>query len=243
MEGIVYVAHGSQKMGKNQKMQAFYQELIQTHPETEQGLAYLEKHPDTIAVIVAKMYQKGIREFIIVPLLLFSAMHMEEDIPQALKEVELCYSDVTFSVSQPFAQEPEVVTILEERCREKLKDFPTNPAILLVAHGSTNYEKPGKIVEKIAKELAINLELPVTAGVLYGKPDYLLEAKQLIQQHPQILVIPFFLFDGHLLDKIQLALTEIKPNTVIFSYTETLNLDRRLINGINHLMNEARVDG
>lgn len=236
MRGIIYVAHGSQKKGKNEKMIDFYRGLKKERVEEQQALAFLEKHPDSLEVVASQMAEEGVTELLIVPLLLFSAMHKEEDIPQQLASVSQKYSHLRISICETFAQEREVRTVLLGNIQKTLVENKlVEPDLFLVAHGSSQYQKPLMVVDEVGQWLSEATGLKVTTGVLYGQETYLEKAKSLLATE-DLVVVPFFLFDGHLLDKIKRELAELCSAKKEIYYTETLNLNLQMIPAILRLM-------
>ncbi|MBP1042994.1 sirohydrochlorin chelatase [Vagococcus sp. BWB3-3] len=244
MRGIIYVAHGSQKTGKNQKMREFYN-AIKAERSEEQALAFLEKHPDSLESVAKKMIQSGVTQLVVVPLLLFSAMHKKEDIPEQLAVVLQSFPEVDLRICETFAQEPEVTGVLLEAILQKQREKKLMaPVVFLVAHGSSFYSEPFERLRQIGEKLAQASELRVVTAGLYGQESYLEKAKSLLETTSDLLVVPFFLFDGHLVTKLEAQLRELAEASASQIYfSETLNLNRKMVPGILRLIEEELVDG
>lgn len=242
MRGIIYVAHGSQKSGKNQKMQFFFETLKAGRKEEQQALAFLEKHPDTLALTARKQVANGVKELVIVPLLLFSALHQIEDIPKQLQTIKQDFPEVSVLICATFGQEQEVVQVLTKNIKSTLSANQLGqPEVLLVAHGSSHYPHPIHVVKHIGHQLCDSLDLAVTTGFLYGEVSYLEQAIDLLKKEKPILIVPFFLFDGHLLDKIKTQIVELTSQVAEASgiyYAPTLNLDISMTTAILRLVDQ-----
>lgn len=242
MRGIIYVAHGSQKSEKNQKMQLFFETLKAARKEEQQALAFLEKHPDTLALMAQKQVANGVKELVIVPLLLFSAMHQIEDIPKQLQTIKQEFPEVSVLICPTFGQEEEVVRVLTENIKSSLSaNQLDHPEVLLVAHGSSHYRQPADVVKRIGHQLGDCSGLAVAVGFLYGELPYLEQATDLLKKEESLLIVPFFLFGGHLLDKIKIQIAELTSQMAKVSqvyYAPTLNLDISMTTAILRLVDQ-----
>lgn len=243
MLGIIYVAHGSKKPGKNEQMSIFVDSLKKTQTTEFQALAYLENDPETIVNVATRFIKQGVDELLIVPLLLFDAMHLGEDVPDQINLVKNQYPQVSIKVSEAFAQEPEIRHLLVQRYKEKIVNPNPNLKVLLIAHGSSSYSRPSEVVSEIAKRLGEDLNQVIDVGLLYGQPHYIEQAEVLLMTESDILILPLFLFSGHLLDKIKLELAHLSKQDGQVMYAEPLQLDKQLIPAITRLMKRSLADG
>ena len=208
----------------------------------------MEKHPDSLPVVAERLIQQGVTRLLIVPLLLFSAMHAEEDIPQQLAPLKERYPQLDILLTPTFAQEREVLAVLAKNLTQavEVNCLAETTPVLLVAHGSSTYGKPAELVKDIGERLSQLGQRRVVTGVLYGQKSYTDVAQQLLAEEPAVLILPFFLFDGHLLDKIKGTLgtlTAVQTEEKALYYGKTLALDPSLTIGIGRLIDQVWANG
>ncbi|GFH39931.1 sirohydrochlorin chelatase [Lactococcus insecticola] len=233
MKAVIYVVHGSQIAKKNQ-------ELEQLLAVTTQGLgdfadlyeiAYLERQSDTIGRVVSRVLAHGAREILIAPVLLFPALHALVDIPKQVDEVvaaEEAISDVDIKVTylKTFGDELFIRDILVDRVRETQAILPGAQAILL-AHGTRHFAEPAQMLANIAAELQKKTGVTVIAVDYLGEKTYQeIIATNVVSNIKQV-VIPFFIYDGVLVSKINNKVQTLRQDEPII-FTKTLALDPRI---------------
>ncbi|MHC5227807.1 sirohydrochlorin chelatase [Enterococcus sp. LJL99] len=242
MIGILYVFHGSQKVEKNQAAQKFIQQLQeQFRDEYKQQTAFLENHPDTITKQAREMIAQGVTKLIVVPVLLFAAKHALVDIPEELALVKEQYPKVSILQTETFGRKKGSRQVLFERFQTELTDYSADELIgFLVAHGSKRTSEPQEILTEIAAEIQQKVGFPIFATSLKGNENYLSVIKQNNSLDKQPVIVPFFLFDGHLTTNMQTELTQNFPETA-FIITKTLEFDPRILIDLETIVKEAIV--
>ncbi|MCB5951608.1 sirohydrochlorin chelatase [Enterococcus sp. BWT-B8] len=240
MNGIVYVFHGSQKEEKNKAAMDFVQQLKNRLNEVAlQEAAFLENHPWTIQRQIEQLIEKGADRIVIVPVLLFAARHALVDIPMETKKVQKKYPGIDIEQTETFGDKEGSRQILLERfIQARAECKPKDTAGVLLAHGTKRTEEPQKMLEEIAGELQEKTELPVTAMSLKGQEDYIEQIYGLLQKYSQLIIVPFFLFDGHLIHLLKERLTKEFPNHT-FIITPTLEFDHRILDDLEKIVREA----
>ncbi|MBM7689240.1 hypothetical protein BCR24_10795 [Enterococcus ureilyticus] len=240
MIGILYIFHGSQKAEKNQAAMDFIQRLEKRlDPKFYQATAFLENHPDTIPSVATEMINKGVTKLIVVPVLLFAAKHALVDIPAALATVKTQHPEVQFSQTETFGSKKGSRQVLLERFQEVADAYPDEQlAGMLVAHGTKQTDEPQQVLIEIAKEIQQQVGFSIIPTSLKGQQDYLLDSKKLVIEKQKIVIVPFFLFDGHLITIMKNKLNETFPTTEI-TITRTLEFDPRILLDLEQIVNEA----
>ncbi|MCA5013988.1 MULTISPECIES: sirohydrochlorin chelatase [unclassified Enterococcus] len=240
MIGILYVFHGSQKNEKNQAAMTFIQQLQEKLPTNlVQKTAFLENHPDTIAVIAERLIESGVEKIIVVPVLLFAAKHALVDIPAELAHVKKAYPTVQFIQTETFGSKKGSRAVLLERFKAVCEEQPNDEMIgFLVAHGTKKTEEPQQILVEIASEIEQQVGYPITAVSLKGQENYLEIIGEQLDKERKPVIVPFFLFDGHLITIMKNKLAEVFPTTS-FIITPTLEFDFRILSDLEEIVREA----
>lgn len=240
MKGILFAAHGSRKKEKNQELRAFLQAFShEYYPEIPYEIGFLEHETETILSGAKALAAKNCQEIIVVPLLLFPALHAQRDIPKIITEIQRILPQLTVKYAKTFGAKATVIEVLAQRIIEKKQQFNqaqlTETACLLVAHGTKHYTEPAIALKIIAKQLSPQVELPVFTGDLLGRENYREQVEYLANHYCHLIVVPFFLFEGHLVEKIRCQLSEY-ANCYL---TETLAFDRQLFPALAEVIEEA----
>ncbi len=240
MIGVLYVFHGSQKAEKNQAAMAFIKQLeTKLDPALYQATAFLENHSDTIPIVAEKMIKNGVTKLIIVPVLLFAAKHALVDIPNELEAVKEQYTDVQFKQTETFGSKSGSRQVLLERFQEIAAAYPDEQLVgILVAHGTKQTDEPQQVLTEIAAEIQQQVGFSIIPTSLKGQEDYLEDIKKQVSTDQKIVIVPFFLFDGHLITIMKNKLNEAFPKTD-FILSRTLEFDSRILVDLERIVKEA----
>ncbi|PZL77823.1 sirohydrochlorin chelatase [Enterococcus plantarum] len=240
MIGILYVFHGSQKNEKNQAARTFIQQLEnRLDPRLYQATAFLENHPDTIASIAENMIKNGVTKVIVVPVLLFAAKHALVDIPAELEPVKNKYPTIQFSQTETFGSKVGSRQVLLERFQEVAASYPDEELVgIVVAHGTKQTTEPQNVLTEIAKDIQQQVGFSIIPTSLKGQEDFLADIKKQLSKQLKIVIVPFFLFDGHLITSMKNKLSEAFPTTE-FTITRTLEFDSRILSDLEQIVTEA----
>ncbi|EOH96967.1 hypothetical protein UAY_02699 [Enterococcus moraviensis ATCC BAA-383] len=240
MIGILYVFHGSQKNEKNQAAMEFIQQ-VETRIDSTfyQATAFLENHTDTIPKVAEEMIKNDVTQIIVVPVLLFAAKHALVDIPAELETVKEQYPDVQFKQTETFGSKSGSRQVLLERFQEVAMAYPDDQLVgILVAHGTKQTNEPQQVLTEIATEIQQQVGFSIIPTSLKGQEDYLEDIKKQISTDQKIVIVPFFLFDGHLITIMKNKLSEAFPKTK-FIITRTLEFDARILTDLEGIVKEA----
>lgn len=240
MNGILYVFHGSQKEEKNKAATAFISNLEQRiGKELLQETAFLENHSHTILSQAEALIAQGADHIVVVPVLLFAAKHARIDIPEEIMEVQKKYPDIRFVQTETFGHRSGSRAVLKERFATVQQDLPHQKLTgILLAHGTKMTDAPQRVLEEIAAEIQAAVDFPINAVSLKGHDDYLAEIKLAMKGNRQLVIVPFFLFDGHLIHLMKTRLSEAFPEQT-FIVTPTLEFDQRILDDLEQIVKEA----
>lgn len=247
MNGVLYIAHGSQKREKNQALGVFVHALHeQVGSHIPYRIAFLEHDEETIDKGASSMIQQGVTHVITVPLLLFAATHALRDIPNEIAEVKNKFPEIEFQFGDTFGHRAGTVQILEERIQqaiiqEGLTESKDGTACILIAHGTKRYPTPQQQLEEIADHLQEQLQIKIFPTNIRGREPFLPVTIEAMNAFQNVIILPFFMFNGHLVDEIHeklKAATLHRFDQLIM--TETLDFDERMIPDIVEVITESR---
>ncbi len=208
MKGIVYVGHGSRLQEGNEQFIQFIQSVMKERNERIQKIAFLELTTPTISDAVTETIIEGVTEIMIVPVLLFAAVHYKRDIPLEIAKMKNQYPHISFSVVQPFSTHPHMVELVVKRIRETMP--MQGSSVLLVGRGSSDFQ-PIHELQQIGAAVEQKLSLPVSCSFLTkGTPSFTAELKTITSTASHVYVMPYLLFTGLLLQKIKLYTKKIR---------------------------------
>lgn len=226
MKGIIYIAHGSKMPDKNERFRAFIDHIISKRPERVQQLAFLEKDAENVPIVTRRMIALGVTELLVMPMLLFPAMHAREDIPEQLDEVLKDFPYITYRIADCFGDEPGVYQV----CERILSEF-SDETILITAHGNKRFTEPDERLTAMVQVMQQSTEQTLVPAMLYGNLS-LEEKLKTMDKHQKIVIMPYFLFDGHLVHKIKRLSQPFIEAGYDISFTETLDLDFNMAQGV-----------
>ncbi|WP_459503370.1 sirohydrochlorin chelatase [Bacillus sp. C1] len=200
MKGIVYIGHGSRLQEGNEQFIHFVKSVINERSESIQKVGFLELTTPTVQDAVTEAIRDGATEILIVPVLLFAAAHYKRDIPFEIKKVQKLYPHITFSVVPPFSTHPLMIELIVKRIRETTPI--ANSEIVLVGRGSSD-SQPIHELRRIGEAVEQTLCLPVSCSFLTkGTPSFTDVLKEKAASVRHVYVMPYLLFTGLLLQKI-----------------------------------------
>ncbi|MCE4956298.1 CbiX/SirB N-terminal domain-containing protein [Macrococcoides caseolyticum] len=233
MQGIIYIAHGSKMPDKNQLFRAFVDHIIQARSETVQQLAFLEKDDENVPIITRRMIDLGVTDFLVMPMLLFPAMHAREDIPAQLDEVLVDYPHISYRIADCFGDEPSVYRI----CERIIAQFNQDESILITAHGNKRFAEPDVRLTDMVKRMKEETDQDLIPAMLYGALSFEEKLKQM-DKSKKIVIMPYFLFDGHLVRKIKRLSKPFIEAGYDITFTDTLDLDFGMAEGVLNKISE-----
>ncbi|WP_010303041.1 sirohydrochlorin chelatase [Kurthia senegalensis] len=213
MQAIIYVAHGTRIQEGNKEAEAFVQRAIKRVDCSIQKIAFLEIAKPSIEQIVAECVREGVTNIVIVPLLLFKAQHLKEDIPSIIGTCQKVYPHVTFTIGREFGIDRRLITQVNERLTESGENVTSHSEILLIGRGSSD-----EAAIKAFREVATRLKLyygfrKVYVRFLYGNGPKFEDFFE--EQHEQVFVVPYLLFQGRLRNHIEQTIAQNKEHNMV----------------------------
>ncbi len=166
--------------------------------------ALLEFQSPTIQEAWQQLVDSGASHVMVAPLLLFSAGHAKDDIPQIVASCQRQSPFVTWSQSRPLSRHPSMVALAVQRGREIMVQCNAPPEQrLLVFVGRGSHDPCAQADTRLFGELVghrLDVEHTVTAFYAMASPNVatVLNAVADSGRYREIIVQPHLLFAGRL---------------------------------------------
>jgi sirohydrochlorin ferrochelatase len=215
MQAVLYICHGSRVKEACEQARFFVSQAMADIDVPIQEVCFLELAEPSIEAGLRVCVERGATRVAAVPILLLTAAHAKEDIPNELAEVKQNYPDVTLTYGEPFGVHDEIVSILLERIgRERIAE---DAMVLLVGRGSSDPD-----VKRDMGNIASRLQHTYP----FQKVDicFLAAAEPSFEQglemalasgHKQVFVVPYLLFTGILMKKMERTIKKLGRGELI----------------------------
>ncbi|MBX9661305.1 MAG: NAD(P)H-dependent oxidoreductase subunit E [Nitrospiraceae bacterium] len=242
--GLLIVGHGSRDVSANAEFESVVAAYRASRPDVDVTHGYVELARPSLAMALRELAQRA--DFIVVlPLFLFAAGHVKNDIPLALSQARQDFPAVRFTVTNALGVHPNLVELAFERSRAALADArdPAKTAVVVVGRGASDPDANGdfcKVVRLFAEGRAIGWVVPCFIGVT--RPLFEETVELVARARPErIVVVPYFLFGGRLIAKIR---EQVESFQTRYPWIKTelaphLGIDDRLLTLMDERFSEA----
>lgn len=204
--GLLIVGHGSRDPSANAEFESLVAAYHAARPDLDVAHGYVELAKPSLADALRELAQRT-DSVVVLPLFLFAAGHVKNDIPLALSQARQDFPAVRFTVANALGVHPNLVELAFERARaslEGVRDF-AKTAIVVVGRGASDPDANGdfcKVVRLLAEGREIGWVVPCFVGVT--RPLFEETVELVARSRPErIVVVPYFLFGGRLITKIR----------------------------------------
>lgn len=142
--GLLLVGHGTKNATGREEMLLVAREVADSYACPSEP-CFLELAEPNISQGVARLYERGVRQLTVVPLLLFAAGHAKRDIPEAVETAAGDFPDLRVSRYTPaFDCHERILELSAKRFTEAVRTQPRFAALethlILVGRGSNDDE-------------------------------------------------------------------------------------------------------
>jgi sirohydrochlorin ferrochelatase/(2Fe-2S) ferredoxin len=248
-DAVLLVGHGSRREKSNEQVRELAAKL-----EPELGVpvdvAYLELAepaiPDAIETLAP-----ACRTLTVVPLSLFAASHVKNDVPLAVQTARAEHDDLTITYGSHLGVHPSLVDLLDERVRAVEADLGVDRevddvAVVVCARGSSDPDSNAD-VHKLARLLYEGREFDRVEASFIGVTTPLLDdtLHTVTKDRPDaVVVVPYMLGDGTLTGRIRDRTDEFDDEYpyVAAAAGDPLGTDDRVVDVLADRFREARSD-
>ncbi|CAH0345244.1 sirohydrochlorin chelatase [Bacillus sp. CECT 9360] len=208
MEAILYICHGSRIKIACDEAISFVKICMEQNPVSIQEYCFLELSDPTIEEAYERCVKRGATKITVLPVLLLTAVHAKEDIPNELDRIRKGFPEVEMVYGRPIGVHHHMIDILMERLQETGEELNGDSMVLLIGRGSSDPDVK-RDLSQIAQllEEKTGLNRVDTCYLTAVDPD-LEQGLQAAKQSPykKVFIIPYLLFTGILMNTIQKTL-------------------------------------
>ena len=217
-------------------------------PESPIVSCFLELTDPPILPTIAACAEAGVREIVALPLMLFGANHVKSDIPAALAVARTRHPAVAIQYGAPLGVQPEMLDVVDERIAAVEAAAPPmareETAVLLVERGSSDPDANAQVYQlgrMIWEGRGFGWVEPCFIGITRPNVQEGL-ARCLALGARRVLVLPYFLFTGVLVRRIDRIVAEVAAAhpEIDFRVAEHLGCHPRLLDLVVRRIEEAR---
>ncbi|MDL4842686.1 sirohydrochlorin chelatase [Aquibacillus rhizosphaerae] len=204
MQGLLYISHGTRLAEGKQEAIDFLRSIQPSVNAPLQEICFLEICSPSIEEGVEQLVNRGATAISVVPVLLLSAKHDQEDIPMELNEVRKNHPEIPFSYGRPLGVQNRLIDILEDRVEQSLRELDQDAPVLLVGRGSFELSVQTDITS-IANELGGRINRKVDVSYLAAcKPSFDEALVQMEENKRKSgTIVPYLWFDGLLIQSMK----------------------------------------
>ncbi|PRO66023.1 sirohydrochlorin chelatase [Alkalicoccus urumqiensis] len=212
MKGVLYISHGSRVDETKKEVEALIADVRGLVDAPLQELCYLELAEPDIAAGFEKLVAQGADDIAVVPMLLFSAGHYFQDIPEELEPLSEKHPHVRIRYGRPLGVQERLTNVAAGRIHETGKEVNSDAQIVLIGRGS-------KAPETKAATKLIGRQLKKKTGIRRVEVCYLAACepkfeeglyKALQKTERPIFLVPYLWFTGLLIQSLEKKAEELR---------------------------------
>jgi sirohydrochlorin cobaltochelatase len=253
MDAVLFVGHGSRDPEGNEELLRFTKQVAGHLQHSVIETCFLELTQPDIPQGIDRCVKRGATRIFVVPIMLFSAGHAKVHIPLAIQEAQHKYPDIQFRCGRPVGVDPLVLPILRKRLASVLlsgkgeEEDRQNTAVLLVGRGSSDSDANSdlyKISRLLWEEVPVKWVETAFIGVTDPRFEEGLDRCRLLGAQ-QCIVLPYFLFTGVLIKRMEEKLGRFAANhpDMSLKMTSYLGLDEGLVTLLLNRVREVEQEG
>ncbi len=207
-ETILLVGHGSRNGTGNSQIVDFKNHLATRQPKWDIKLCYIEL-ADYLIEEGLNDVAKDAKRVIVVPLILNAAGHVNEEIPEFIEQAKQKNPTTDYIYAKHLGANDKVLKILIRQLKKTMESLamadPKTTGVVILARGSSNARANGEMA-KMARWLFETSEHELVdlafTGVTYPRLETIVQRQALLGMK-QIVILPYYLFDGVLMERIK----------------------------------------
>ena len=207
--GVMVCGHGSRDEDAVGEFVNFVKKLKKKLLQYELDWGFLEFANPVIKSGLDSLREKGIREIMSVPVMLFAAGHAKNDIPSVLNAYQAQYPELSISYGRELGIDLKLIRAAGERVKDAIERAdgdisPEETLLMVVGRGASDPDansNVSKVTRMLWEGLGLGWAETAYSGVTFPliKPG-LEHASKL--GYKRIVVFPYFLFTGILVKRI-----------------------------------------
>lgn len=203
MQAVLYIGHGSRVKEAAAEAVQFMEKTMELVDVPIQEYCFLELSKPDIFEGVKQCVERGATSIAVVPVLLLTAAHAKQDIPEELAVARKKYPKITFTYGRPLGVHDMIIDVLIEKVMEK-EQITEEMDILLVGRGSSDQEQI-RDINIIANRLydRTGVHSVQTCYLAAAHPRFQKKVKEMEEKGAKhVVILPYLLFTGILMREI-----------------------------------------
>ena len=248
--GIIICGHGSRAKISEEEFSLLATGLRARVPNLKVEYGFLEYSAPNIHMALDRLVAQGVKKIYAVPGMLFAATHAQNDIPSVLTTYQQKHDGLEIEYGRELGLHDEMINAFQTRILSAL-GYDKAPAagelydtMLVVVGRGTSVTSANAEVAKLTRIVSENLGFgwaeTVYSGVTYPSVGRGLEMA-LKLGYKKIVVAPYFLFGGRLIDRIMGYVDKVASENpdVTFARANYLRDQSHVINTFMERINET----
>ncbi len=204
---VLLIGHGSREPGANVELEELVAEYRAAHPALRVEVAYIELARPLVAEALAALAPET-RRLVLVPLFVFAAGHVKNDLPLAVDEARARFPGTEMVVAPCLGVHPSLVSLAWDRASPAIPEDPAARAktlLLVVGRGSSDPDANGdfcKVARLIGDGRGLLAVEPTFLGISAPKTAQSLELVARMRPD-RVVVLPYLLFAGRLVARLE----------------------------------------
>ena len=246
-ETILLVGHGSREAAGNDEILAFAQQWRERQPGWSIEVCFIEFSEITMSEGLRRAAAKSAR-VIVVPLILNAAGHVKMDIPQAIDAARLKFPSVQFFYTPQLSACDALLNVVKRRLKSAMQKLdmpdPTTTGVVLLGRGSSDRHANGemaKMARWLMEETDHELVDVAFTGITYPRLEKAVQRQSLLGM-TQIVVLPYYLFNGTLVTRIARQVENLKTQypTIRFISTAYFGFEREIFEVLEQRVGDVK---
>ncbi len=202
---VVLIGHGSRDPAANDEFEAFARAYRDAHPELRVVVGYIELARPLLAEALASAAEAAVR-VVVVPVFLFAAGHVKNDVPLAVAAARRRFPSVSFAVAPHLGVHPSLVEVAYARAESALGGCAHAPrtVVLVVGRGASDPDANGdfcKTARLVGEGRGLLRVEPAFMGIT--QPSVPVSLDLVARMRPdRLVVVPYLLFAGRLVARL-----------------------------------------
>lgn len=236
MYKTILVVHGMRKGKLNETLVNFIHRTFDAQ-EIDYEVAFLESEAQSLEKVIQTTIDAGYKRIHLIPLLLFSASHYYEDIKVLCEIYGRKYPNVQLVLGKPLGTHARMTMWVSSQIKNNQHAIDASTGIVILAHGNPRFDEPDIALTEICDKLSTPTH-PCYPSMVYGEYTFTKSLPKIARKYHKLLIIPFFFYDGYLVNKTKRRILELNlPNEIV--YTQAINFHPILEEVVRERMKEC----
>jgi sirohydrochlorin ferrochelatase len=202
---ILVLGHGSRRARANEEFELLVSRFRARRPDLDVAHAYIELASPLLQEGLAQLAPRADR-VVVVPLFLFAAGHVKEDVPRSLAAARAGFPSVRFEATRPLGVHRAMVELALLHARDALAPGASaaETVLLGVGRGASDPDANGdfcKLVRLVGEAGGFAAAEP--SFIAITRPRFPEAAERAALSRPRrVVVLPYFLFEGVLVEQL-----------------------------------------